>query len=163
MAIPLFLYGCPNNDFMIEQFNFDIRLIFAILNGKVSAAINRKLYRNFRQGNLEITPEQWTVLLFLWEKDGVTQQELCNATFKDKPSMTRLIDNMERQHLVVRISDKRDRRTNLIHLTRTGRELEHDARRIANTTLLEALRGLKIEELAVSQEVLRKIFDNIKD
>ena len=34
---------------MIEQFNFDIRLIFAILNGKVSAAINRKLYRNFRQ------------------------------------------------------------------------------------------------------------------
>ena len=99
---------------MIEQFNFDIRLIFAILNGKVSAAINRKLYRNFRQNGLEISPEQWTVLIFLWEKDGVTQQELCNATFKDKPSMTRLIDNMERQHLVVRISDKKDRRTNLI-------------------------------------------------
>ncbi len=38
--------------------------------------------------------------------------------------MTRLIDNMERQHLVVRIADKRDRRTNLIHLTKTGRELE---------------------------------------
>ena len=68
---------------MIEQFNFDIRLIFAILNGKVSAAINRKLYRNFRQNGLEISPEQWTVLIFLWEKDGVTQQELCNATFKD--------------------------------------------------------------------------------
>ena len=106
---------------MIEQFNFDIRLIFAILNGKVSAAINRKLYRNFRQNGLEISPEQWTVLIFLWEKDGVTQQELCNATFKDKPSMTRLIDNMERQHLVVRISDKRDRRTNLIHLTKDVR------------------------------------------
>ena len=43
---------------MIEQFNFDIRLIFAILNGKVSAAINRKLYRNFRQNGLEISPEQ---------------------------------------------------------------------------------------------------------
>ena len=41
---------------MIEQFNFDIRLIFAILNGKVSAAINRKLSRNFRQNGLEITP-----------------------------------------------------------------------------------------------------------
>lgn len=106
---------------MIEQFNFDIQLIFAILNGKVSAAINRKLSRNFRQNGMDITPEQWTVLLFLWEKDGVTQQELCNATFKDKPSMTRLIDNMERQHLVVRISDKRDRRTNLIHLTKPAK------------------------------------------
>lgn len=148
---------------MVEQFNFDIRLIFAILNGKVSAAINRKLYRNFRQNGLEITPEQWTVLIFLWEKDGVTQQELCNATFKDKPSMTRLIDNMERQHLVVRISDKMDRRTNLIHLTKTGKDMEDKARAIATKTLKEALHGLTLDELRVSQEVLRKIFHNIKD
>jgi DNA-binding MarR family transcriptional regulator len=147
---------------MTEQFNFDIRLIFAILNGKVSAAINRKLYRNFRQGGLEITPEQWTVLIFLWEKDGVTQQELCNATFKDKPSMTRLIDNMERLYLVVRISDKNDRRTNLIHLTKTGKDLEKKARVIANETLKEALNGISVEELKVSQEVLRKIFYNTR-
>lgn len=148
---------------MTEEFNFDTRLIFAILNGKVSAAINRKLYRNFRQNNLEITPEQWTVLLFLWEKDGVTQQELCNATFKDKPSMTRLIDNMERMHLVVRTSDKSDRRINLIHLTQTGRKLEERTRFIANRTLKEALYGLTVEELRVSQNVLRKIFTNTKE
>ena len=48
--------------------------------------------------------------------------------------MTRLIDNMERQHLVVRISDKKDRRTNLIHLTKDGKELEERARVIANQT-----------------------------
>jgi DNA-binding MarR family transcriptional regulator len=147
---------------MTEQFNFDIRLIFAILNGKVSAAINRKLYRNFRQGGLEITPEQWTVLIFLWEKDGVTQQELCNATFKDKPSMTRLIDNMEKVHFVVRISDKNDRRTNLIHLTRTGKDLEKRARVIANETLREALQGITVNEMEVSQEVLRKVFNNTR-
>lgn len=148
---------------MLEQFNFDIQLIFAILNGKVSAAINRKLIRNFRRSGVEITPEQWTVLLFLWEKDGVTQQELCNATFKDKPSMTRLIDIMERQHLVVRIADKRDRRINLIYLTKTGRELESRARFMANKTLKEALRGLTLEELRVSQEVLKKVFANTKE
>lgn len=148
---------------MSEQFNFDIQLIFAILNGKVSAAINRKLYRNFRQNNLEISPEQWTVLIFLWEKDGVTQQELCNATFKDKPSMTRLIDNMEKLHLVVRISDKKDRRTNLIHLTKTGREIEEKTRSVAEMTLREALHGITLDNLKVSQEVLRIIFRNTKD
>ena len=148
---------------MGEQFNFDIRLIFAILNGKVSAAINRKLYRNFRQYNIDITPEQWTVLLYLWGKDGVTQQELCNATFKDKPSMTRLIDNMERLNLVVRISNKMDRRTNLIHLTKRGRDLEEMSRFVANKTLKEALKGLTIEELDISQEVLRKVCTNTKD
>ena len=148
---------------MIEQFNFDIQMIFAILNGKVSAAINRKLIRNFRKNGLEITPEQWTVLLFLWEKDGVSQQELCNATFKDKPSMTRIIDNMERQHLVVRINDKKDRRTNKVHLTKTGKDLEERARFVANKTLKEALHGLTLEELRVSQEALRKVFSNTKD
>ena len=157
------MYGQNNLKDMSEQFNFDIKLIFAILNGKVSAAINRKLYRNFRQYNVDITPEQWTVLLYLWEKDGVTQQELCNATFKDKPSMTRLIDNMERLNLGVRISGKTDRRINLIHLTKTGRDLEEKSRFIANKTLKEALRGLSVEELSISQEVLRKVFLNTKD
>ena len=147
---------------MTEPFNFDISLIFAILNGKVSAAINRRLIRNFRENGLEITPEQWTVLLFLWEKDGVSQQELCNATFKDKPSMPRLIDNMEKQNLVVRIASKNARRTNLVYLTRHGRELHDRARSVANRTLKEALAGLTIEELRVSQEVLRKVFSNAK-
>lgn len=148
---------------MIEQFDFDIRLIFAILNGKVSAAINRKLFRNFRANGVDITPEQWTVLLFLWEKDGVTQQELCNATYRDKPSMTRLIDNMERLHLVVRISDKKDRRINLVHLTKDGRDLEVRARLVANQTLKEALRGVTVDELRVGQDLLKKIFFNMKD
>lgn len=148
---------------MSDQFSFDIRLIFAILNGKVSAAINRKLSNNFKHYGVNITPEQWTVLIYLWEKDGVTQQELCNATFKDKPSMTRLIDSMERLNLVVRISSKEDRRINLIHLTRTGRDIEEKSRFIANKTLKEALKGLTIEEMSISQEVLRKVFANAKE
>ena len=77
--------------------------------------------------------------------------------------MTRLIDNMERQHLVVRISDKRDRRTNLIHLTKTGRELEGKAFVIANQTLKEALKEVSMDDLKIAQEVLKKIFQNIKD
>lgn len=148
---------------MIEQFDLDIKLIFAILNGRVSSAINRTLHRNFRKSGLDITPKQWTVLIYLWEKDGVTQQELCNATFRDKPSMTRLLDNMEKLHLIVRISQESDRRVNLIHLTKTGKELEPKARAISNQTLKDALLGVKVEELAIIQDVLRKVFTNIKD
>ena len=77
--------------------------------------------------------------------------------------MTRLIDNMEKQHLVVRISDKKDKRTNLVYLTKTGRELENQSFRIAIATLREALKGVTIEDLKIGQEVLRKIFINTKD
>ena len=99
----------------------NIEMVFALMSGKLSAAINRKLYRSFRKLSIDITPEQWTVLYYLWSRDGVTQQELCNVTFKDKPSMTRLIDNLEKQQLVVRSPGVKDRRINLIHLTDKGR------------------------------------------
>ena len=72
--------------------------------------------------------------------------------------MTRLIDNMERQHLVVRISDKKDRRTNLIHLTKDGKELEERARVIANQTLKEALQGITIEEVRAANAEIPIIF-----
>ncbi len=148
---------------MTNQYQFDLRLIFATLNGKVSAAIYRKLYRNFKKEGLDITPEQWTILIYLWKKDGVKQQDLCDATFKDKPSMTRLLDNMERQHLVVRISQVKDRRTNLIYLTKTGRDLEEPASVITTTTLKEALEGISSQELEVCQEVMNRIFYNTTD
>ena len=150
-------------DMNINFTTFTPELLFSMISGKLSSAISRRLYRVFRQESIEVTPEQWTVMYYLWSRDGVTQQELCNLTFKDKPSMTRLIDNMERQHLVVRISDKRDRRTNLVHLTKTGRELEGKAFVIANQTLKEALQDVSLEDLKIAQEVLRKIFMNTKD
>jgi DNA-binding MarR family transcriptional regulator len=145
------------------QYNFDMHLIFAIMNGRVSAAINRNLYRNFRLNGIDISPEQWTVLLYLWEKDGVTQQELCNATYKDKPSMTRLINNMEHNGLVTRNSNENDKRVNLIHLTETGKKLEVRMRIITSRTLKEALKGISNEDLETCQSVLREVFENTKD
>lgn len=142
--------------------NIDIRLIFAILNGKVSAAINRRLAKDFTSGGLELTPEQWTVLIYLSEEDGVTQQKLCDTTYKDKPSMTRLIDAMERSGLVVRQPNARDRRSNTVYMTPRGQEVLEKAQKSALRTLKASLRGLGLEEIHVCQEVLRRIFENTK-
>lgn len=147
----------------MDIFEFDPELIFAILNGKVSLAVNRKLYRNFKKEGLEFTPEQWTVLANLWHKEGVTQQELCNATFKDKPSMTRLIDNLEKQHLVTRKADKKDRRTNLIFLTKEGKSLQDKANKTVQQTMLEAFQGIDPEEITTAKKVLKLIFENIRE
>ena len=98
-------------------------------------AINRMMYRNLRKEGLDITPEQWTVLAFLWKQDGVTQQTLCNSTFKDKPSMTRLIDNLTKQQLVYRSASITDRRSNYIYLTELGRSIKDKATKAVYTTM----------------------------
>jgi DNA-binding MarR family transcriptional regulator len=142
------------------QYTFDMHVVFAMMNGRVSAVLNRSLYRNFRANGIDISPEQWTVLLYLWEKDGVTQQELCNATYKDKPSMTRLLTNMENRKLIVRGGNDKDRRVHLVHLTEKGKGLEPRMRIITSRTLKDALKDISTDDLNVCQAVLRKVFDN---
>ena len=136
----------------------DLSLSFPIINGKVSMAINRMMYRNFRKRNLQITPEQWTVLAFLWQEDGVTQQMLCNSTFKDKPSMTRLIDNLVKQKLVSRAASKLDRRSNFFHLTEMGRGIEKDATDAVKETMDAALEGIDEEGMKRLRNVLALFF-----
>ena len=148
---------------MEEKLHYDVQLIFAIMSGRVSAALNKKLSRNFTAYNVALTPDQWMVLLHLWRQDGVSQQELCRVTSRDKPAITRLIDGREEQGLVQRWPSARDRRVNLVHLTDKARELEGKARFVGYKTLKEALRGLSQEELKTAQNVLRRVFSNSKD
>ncbi|WP_165040300.1 MarR family winged helix-turn-helix transcriptional regulator [Dysgonomonas sp. ZJ709] len=141
----------------------DLDLIFPIINGKVSMAINRMMYRNFRKEGLDITPEQWTVLAFLWREDGVTQQTLCNSTFKDKPSMTRLIDNLVKQNLVYRNASVKDRRSNYIFLTDTGKSIKEKARKALFDTMNAALARIDEEGLQQVRSILSIVFGNIRE
>lgn len=142
---------------------FSPELLFSMISGKLSAAISRRLYRVFRQEGIEVTPEQWTVMYYLWSRDGVTQQELCNLTFKDKPSMTRLIDNLEKLNCVERIPSKRDRRINIIMLTEKGHVLEGITKPVVLSVIREALASLSSDDIDVACRVLISIFDNLRN
>lgn len=136
--------------------------LFDILIGKISTTINRAILRAFAAEGIEITTEQWTVLATLCVKDKVTQQELCNLTSKDKPSMTRLIDKLEKHKLVVRLSDQLDRRINLIQLTDEGRRVQEKATLIVQNITTKTLSNVTSDELDTSRNVLRKIMANLK-
>lgn len=136
--------------------------VFNVLVGKISGAINRTFLRAFTAEGIDITTEQWSVLACLWEKDKVTQQTLCNLTAKDKPSMTRLIDKLEKQNLVTRVSDYNDRRINLIHLTSNGATLQEKANEIVQNITTKTLKGITDEEINFVRIALKKIMVNLK-
>jgi len=145
----------PNNQFKRGE-------LYSFITGKASTAIARRLQKNFKQNGLDITIEQWSVLYHLWKQDGVNQQELCNATFRDKPSITRLVDNLEKLKLVKRVPSKEDRRRNLIYLTETARKLQDQSMDLANQTLNEALEGVDTEDIELCKAVLQRVYDNLK-
>src|SRR5689334_4370638 len=135
--------------------------LYSFITGKASTAIARRLQKKFNSAGVNLTIEQWSVLYQLWKEDGKSQQELCNATFRDKPSITRLIDNLERLNLVKRVSDEKDRRINKVFLTRSAQKLEEDTMELAEETLNEALEGVPAEMVDRCKQVLQQVYDNL--
>src|SRR3954452_18329303 len=135
--------------------------LYSVINGMASTAVARRLQKNFRNAGLDITIEQWTVLYHLWKEDCLSQQELCNRTYRDKPSITRLIDKLEKQKLLKRSSHKNDKRINLVCLTDAGKALQDTTLALANQTMNEALNGVKKEDIEIVKMVLQKVYDNL--
>ena len=146
----------PNNQFKKGE-------LYSVITGMASTAVARRLQKNFRQAGLEVTIEQWSILYHLWKQDCISQQELCKHTFRDKPSITRLIDNLEKQKLVKRTASKTDRRINLVCLTDAGRDLQNITIDIANQTMNEALVGIEKDEIDRVKQVLQKVYDNLSE
>ncbi|MFL9481714.1 MarR family winged helix-turn-helix transcriptional regulator [Chitinophagaceae bacterium LWZ2-11] len=144
----------PNNQFRRGE-------LYSVINGMASTAVARRLQKNFRSAGLDITIEQWSILYHLWKEDCLSQQELCNRTFRDKPSITRLIDNLEKQKLVKRIDSKTDRRINLVCLTDGAKELQELTLELANKTMDEALIGINKDEIETVKKVFQQVYDNL--
>lgn len=92
---------------------------------KVTGVMKSFMRQKFKEHNVNITFEMLQVLRFLWDKDGVNQQEIADAILKDKASLTYLIDNLVRRKLVQRREDSHDRRNKIITLTTLGQEMKN--------------------------------------
>ena len=145
----------PNNHFSKGE-------LYSFITGKASTAIARRLQKKFNQSGLNLTIEQWSVLYQLWKKEGISQQDLCKATFRDKPSITRLVDNLEKLGLVKRVSSEEDRRKNLIYPTKLSITMQETATQLAEETLNEALEGVPADQIEVCKSVLTIVYNNLK-
>jgi len=105
---------------MDKAFGYDMDNAIGYLIGHTAMRIKIGLRRLFVQSGLDVTPEQWVVLFRLYERDGLTQSELGDRTVKDKTTVTRILDRLEKKGLLYRRRDTRDRRSQRIYLTESG-------------------------------------------
>jgi MarR family transcriptional regulator, transcriptional regulator for hemolysin len=113
--------------------------------------------------NYDITPEQWTVLKRLSENAGINQKELANKAEKDQPTVTRILDILERKELVIKKKNEEDRRSFILFITDKGTALIEEL-----TPVIEALweenilAGITKEDLDVYRSVLLKMNENLE-
>ena len=128
--------------------------------------VGRLLANRIRQEveeDLEVIMPHMGVLVDLWVKDGVRQQELAVSVIKDKGTIARSLDVLERENVVVRVPDEQDRRNKRIYLTHRGRALRCRLMPHAGVALAQATGGLSDEAIDTCREVLVRMYHNLSE
>jgi MarR family transcriptional regulator for hemolysin len=110
---------------------------------------------------LDLTPEQFGVLARLWEQDGLPQKELGRLLYKDKPTITRMLEKLDQRQLIRRVPDARDRRVYRVYLTPAGQALQVPVLEAITGLRSRAYRGLSVERQELLKAQLDRIFDNL--
>ena len=108
-----------------------------------------------------ITPDQFTALRWLVEKEGspMTQKELADLMSSDPNTIASLVKRMEDADLLEREVSKKDRRANDVKVTTAGKNAYLRARQSAVDLQVEVLGDLTVRQAEDFLRSLEKVAD----
>jgi DNA-binding MarR family transcriptional regulator len=101
------------------------RLIFLI--SKVYQKLIINLQKSFSESGIEVTPIQVMLLFFLQQNNGLSLTQISQGLMLENPTVTGLIDRLEKSGYVKRSDHPKDRRVCLVHLTEKGNKVAKKA------------------------------------
>ncbi|MEP1095205.1 MAG: MarR family winged helix-turn-helix transcriptional regulator [Cyclobacteriaceae bacterium] len=123
--------------------------------------IKQDLLRRFRDNGIDLTPEQWTILSELAGHDAIYQRDLAANTFKDAPTVSRIIELLVKRGYLLREADEEDRRRFLVSLTDEGQKIYEKSAPILYDARTLGWTGLGDKDYDDLTRILGKISSNI--
>lgn len=109
-----------------------------------------------------LAPEQNLIMMLLWEKDGLNQNEIAEKLNKDKTNIARMVFNLEQKGFIHRVCGEQDRRSLRVFLTRQGKELGNQIIPLAEEFNELVCKGISNEELMEVRRILSKMCSNVQ-
>lgn len=131
--------------------------------GITSKMIDHYHSRKFKESGFELSKEQWVMLKVISENNGVSQNEIACVANRDKTTLTRLINTMEKKNFIARIPSVEDKRVNLIYLTTHGEKLFHEAGSLMKDLVENLNSGITNQEEKALIRIMKKIQNNINE
>lgn len=150
---------------MADQFTEDGIIVDKAIGFWINRVYQRsrtEMYRLFAEQGEDITPEQWMVLIRLWERDGISQAEVSDATLRDAPTMSRILKTMEQRGIVERRRSPEDARIQFVFLTRHGRALKKKLVPEVRSLVERMLQGIPPKDLEGLRKTLKQMFENLE-
>ncbi len=132
-----------------------------IINLLKSVEIMRFVYNNLF-ANHGISESKFYVLLLLsYSKEGMVLSEIGDKMLVTRANMTGLIDRMEKEELVEKKVNPKDKRSSIAYLTKKGRNLFEEIKDTHIDFSKQMTSGLSIEEKEQVNTLLEKLQHDI--
>ncbi|HTG68555.1 MAG TPA: MarR family transcriptional regulator [Candidatus Udaeobacter sp.] len=93
--------------------------------GKIKDAVHNRIVSDLGKHGIEgIVPSHGDILVFLYQKDELSIKELAEKIHRTQPTVTVLVNKLEKLGYVERIKSEEDGRITSIKLTEKGIQLE---------------------------------------
>jgi DNA-binding MarR family transcriptional regulator len=125
-------------------------------------AMWKNISRELAREGLQVTVEQWPIMIQLWDQNGQTQKDFARKLFKDKTTIARLVAGMEETGMVERAPGEKDKREKSVCLTAKGKDIMDRATTIIQRIDGLAKTGISEKDLDVCKEVLRAVHKNLE-
>ena len=111
----------------------------------------------------KVRPAYLGVLMSLWQFDAMKVVALGRKAGLEPSTMTGLLDRMERDGLVTRNVDPRDRRAQQVKLTRLGHDVKDPVEAVVTTVLDRVFDGIPGQDLDRTKNLLRQVLGNLQE
>ena len=143
--------------------NYSVENLIGSDINKATITLRKRLTKLFRNNGIDLTPEEFAILSRVWENEGILQNDLVDITLKDKTRVTRLLNNLQKKTLIYRVTNAQDKRKLFVFITDEGRSLQAIILPVLGDLMKEVSKGIPLEDLEITQRVLKQIFSNLND
>lgn len=120
------------------------------------------LHKAFQAEGINITAEQWAILATLWEGEGIHQSSIAEKIGKDRHTITRMLNILEKNGFIRRVPTEKDKRRLNVYLTDSGRNIKDKLISIVLDYGQKAFAGLTQQELDELTRILKHITGNLE-
>jgi len=125
----------------------------------LSGRIFAKMLKTY--GIDEISPQLGRILFVLWQRDGISINELAKRTALSKSTLTIMLDRLEEKGYVIRVPSKEDRRFILIKRTEKDKRLEDKYTEVSNAMTELFYKDFSPNEIDEFENYLKRILANL--
>lgn len=125
--------------------------------------IRQNYLKAFKEINVDLTTEQWVLLDSLYESDGVSQNELANGSFKNAPTVSRIVDLLCKKGLTERKRFENDKRRYKVFLTKKGKDTYKKTKPVVVKLRKKGWKNLSDEDYDFFLKIMNQIFENFEE